>query len=44
MNKVVYITLGLIVYLGLMVLIGRFCGLSSVGDEIFESKEKKDKE
>jgi len=25
-------------------LIGRFCGLSSVGDEIFESKEKKDKE
>jgi len=39
-----FITIGLIVYFGLVILIGRFCGLSSVGDEIFESKEKKDKE
>jgi len=42
MNKVIYITIGLIVYLGLMVLIGRFCGLSSVGDEILEKKEDKE--
>jgi hypothetical protein len=40
MNTVIFITLGLIVYLGLVVLIGRFCGLSSLGDEIFENKNK----
>ena len=43
MKMIILITLGLIVYLGLVILIGRFCRLSSVGDEIFEIKNKVDK-
>jgi len=42
MKTVMFITIGLIVYFGLVVLIGRFCGLSSVGDEIFESRKDKE--
>ena len=40
MKTLMFITIGLIVYLGLVIMIGRFCGLSSVGDEIFENKNK----